>query len=418
MRFARRSPVLLVLVSLCAVSAFAQTSPWDKPNPNSLWDKPDPNSPSNPNRPAGEAPWTGPSPVGNWIVEFRDYPDPGRAAPVALAVSAPSSLQCERAASGGCYLRKVTDPNADWEVREVARPGAWAVGTISRKSRGGMLTLNHPSFFVLSGTQTTFRPAGADRIQGQWTHADIRGGKPSPVVWRRGVPRITRVKFISALESETTPGGPPAPVRVGYNDIFWGARTPAYAPQFTVEIYGENLWGHLLVHLPKDVDMIAWEPTYIQNPAGTDPVTANVIGLRVQVLILGERPGSAPDREVPKATPGRKTLVFNDLDIPFDLEITGFPGGATGTTTRTTKLMELRYVELRDGKYVPIAGELKHGAVFYVEAAFDATPADREYVVKLDWGVGPGSEVTVRPSSDAKVFRSEALRLQAPVTKP
>lgn len=411
MRSPRRSPVLLLFVWLCAVNTFAQTSPWDKPDPDSPWNKPNPDSPWNQKQPAEESPWAGPSPVGNWIVEYRDYPDVGGVGPVALMVYESVSLRCERAANGGCYLRKVADPAADWLVGEVARPGHTA--PVSRKSRGGMLTLNHPFFFVLEGASTTFRPTSATEMSGQWTHGDIRGGKPSPVVWRRGVPRITRVKFISALESETTPGGPPARVRVGYDAVYWGAGTPAYAPQFTVEIYGENLWGHHVVHLPKDVDMITWEPAYIQDPAGTNPVTANVIGVRVQVLILGERPGSVPEREVPKATPGRKTLVFNDLEIPFDLDITGFPG----EISKTSKLLNLRYVELRDGQYVPITGELKHGEVFYVEAAFDAAPTSKEYVVKLEWGGGAGSDVRVTPSSDAKVFRSEAIRLQAPVVE-
>lgn len=84
------------------------------------------------------------------------------------------------------------------------------------------------------------------------------------------------------------------------------------------------------------------------------------------------------------------------------------------TFQRLGSLKELRYVELKNGEYVSIDGELRHGSTFYVEAIFDAKPTEDEYAVQLSWDEGAGSDVKLTPSSDPTVFRSEAIRLQPP----
>jgi hypothetical protein len=84
---------------------------------------------------------------------------------------------------------------------------------------------------------------------------------------------------------------------------------------------------------------------------------------------------------------------------------------------RIGALQELRYVELKGGKYVPVEAELAHGATFYVEARFDANGADPEYIVQLNWGEGPGAEVKVSRTSDPQIYRSEAIQLQPPTSR-
>lgn len=81
---------------------------------------------------------------------------------------------------------------------------------------------------------------------------------------------------------------------------------------------------------------------------------------------------------------------------------------------RLGTLKELRYVELKNGKYSPIEGELKHGATFYIEATFDSKPADSEYEVQLSWGGADGAEVKLTASSDPTILRSQPIRLEAP----
>lgn len=418
MRSTRRSPVLVALFAfLLAANAFAQDSPWDKPNPNSPWDRPNPNSPwdkPDPNRPSTPpqptaSPWTGASVTGNWIADYRDWRDVGDVTRMALIVRPPVALQCAKALNGGCYLIKTPDNTSEWLVNEMSRSDH--IARIPRLTQGGMLTMDHPFFFTMEGVQTRIAPAGRDELRGQWSKGDVRDGKPGAVSWRRQVPRITAVKFISGLESETTPGGAPAQVRFAYDEVNWNSRTPVLSPGFTVEVYGDNLWGYHRVHLPTSVDMVASDPEPIHSGPAGDLPTSNVIGFRVTVQILGVRPGS--EHDIPKATPGGKTLVIDNVVVPFDLDITGFPGATT-----PAKLLTLRYVELRDGRYVPVEGELKHGSVFYVEAAFDGPPAERQHVVRLGWGNGQASDVQIVPTSDATVFRSEAIRLQAPAGTP
>jgi hypothetical protein len=81
------------------------------------------------------------------------------------------------------------------------------------------------------------------------------------------------------------------------------------------------------------------------------------------------------------------------------------------------RLLRLRYMKFEDERFVEISGDLKHGSTFYVEATFDANPAQQEYKVRLSWQAGANTDITVKPTSDAKVFRSEAIHLQPPVKR-
>lgn len=399
MRASLRDPAFLVLLCLSASIASAQTSPRPTPNPTSPWDKPNPDSVWDKMNPAVTLPWTGPSPVGDWIVEWRDVPERGRVVRAPVTIFDARTLQCTKTADGGCRLAKVIDRSAAWRLWAIGHTGG---SDIPRTSRGGMLTFQHPYFFPIEHGETRFGSTGDNQLVGQLT----RGGQEFPVVFRRSVPRVTLVRLISSVTSDTAPGGSVARVKVGYDADYWASASPSYVPRFTVEVYGDNMWGFHFVHFPHDVDIVTGDMEPILRPDAPDRTAGNIIGFRVPVWVLGVRPGAKA--EAARTTPGRKTLVIDDdLEVPIDVDIVGFPGAKP-----ESKLLTLRYVEERSGKFVPVESDLVHGTVFYVEAAFDTPPGANSYAVSLDWVGSAPRQVTVTPTAEATVYRSGPIRLR------
>ncbi len=409
---------------------FDPNNPFDNPRPGPF-DRPAPStSPAAP--PRGGPPVVGVmpptaadvSPVGNWIAEYVDYPDVGRVLRVAMVVAPRTRWQCVAAEGGGCHLGRVAEVGSPLRVYHGPQYGSALYREMPAQRQGGMWTVK--DLLLPSATvQVRLAAVTRDEMRGDWGKQGGSQAERRPVRWRRQLPRITRVKFVSEIESETTPGGAPARVRLTYQKVDWEIRMLGNAPRFFVEVYGDNLWGHHDVHLAGAVDMMTDATEMIRRGDGSSPPVAdpsnrcsldcsNTVGVRIPVLIFGLRPGRP--HEIPRATPGRKMLVIGDVRIPFDLEIPGFPGPATSPTAN---VVMLRYVVLGpDGRYVPIQGEVKHGAVFCIEATFDRRPEQREYTVTLDWGGGRGAQVTVGPTDQPNVYRSEALRLQAPAAGP
>lgn len=293
--------------------------------------------------------------VGNWKVEFRD--NQGQPAGVGEFAFHPGPKGQYTAGSSGV----VRTASAGNEYRRYV-----CNGTLS----GGAIELVCDPYYVRIGfTYVTLQAAG-NTLRGWWGgEKDKREGT---VTFSRVTPVIESVEVIKENEQRLRLRlrGKEMPIWV---ELYAGAVVDASIDDPKYHVQWET-W-------PSTGDRIQrWKEGYLD------------------VVVNLESP----------VEPGRKVITLNGARKEFDVKF-GTPRQAAAG-----KLKGLRYVELKDGKYVPIDGELKHGATFFVEASFDDKPAQAEYTVKLDWGTATGAEVRVKASEDAKVYRSEPIRLQSP----
>ena len=244
---------------------------------------------------------------------------------------------------------------------------------------------NFPSH-ALWGAKAELRITGPNEIRGSWTYGDEQGD----VAWSRAMPSVSDVEFQSGETKERiASGGKAGRVMTKYSGPDNEMR--GNRPRFTIRVFGDNLWGHHVCWIDgTDLELITTSPIYVPKDSGKPH---DVAGISMNVNVW------------PRATPGRKILHVDDIEIPFDLLVEGFPA-----------VPELRFVRFAGGKYEPVAG-LRHGDEFFVEARYSEKPQQAPGKVQLTWTDGQPREVEVLPVEDGKLFRSARLKLEPPAAR-
>jgi hypothetical protein len=311
--------------------------------------------------------------VGNWKLEFLDK-DKRPAGTGEFAFHPGPSVGDEGRAGGIVF-----EPSQAPRYRDYTCTGSLEKNTLSIGCDTYGFT-NHMSYVKMQLS------ADGNTLSGTWSQ-QAKGPPEGFTRWRRAVPVIETVEVLAD-----------GPWGLDYAKIQNEWDQQGALPSLRLRLRGK--------------DLPIWIDTYAapRIVASIDDPDYRILR---ESLSVNDRKGRQklgilefPVELARGAKPGRKVITLNGTRKEFQV----FLGTAV-------KVVGLRYVELRDGKYVPISGELKHGAVFFVEASFDAPPAEKTHVVKLAWGEGAGVDVKLTASSDAKVFRSEAIRLQAPVKR-
>lgn len=178
-------------------------------------------------------------------------------------------------------------------------------GTNPELSAGGEMTFRHPyGFLGLWGGTSTLRVAGPGELRGTWKYGDTGG----TTVWRRVQPQIKEIEYASGITERVPPDRPGRLLTrySGPDNYFRGNRLTA-----EISILGDNLWGGHRVYMEgADLEPHTVNPIY-GSAGGIGP--NNIAGLRLTIIFW------------PKASPGRKWLRVDDLRIPVDLEVTGYP---------------------------------------------------------------------------------------------
>jgi hypothetical protein len=202
------------------------------------------------------------------------------------------------------------------------------------------------------------------------------------------------VRFQSKVASTWTKGGEPGQVRLDW----WGPNaTEPLRARFTVEIYGEHLWGPHQVDFGGDIDLqFAFDFTqYIlqgENRYAADRNPLEVRGLAGQGWLFAH------------ATPGAKQLCVNGESIPFELIVEGYPG-------REPVVKRLDFVRKIGDDFQPVTGQvLRPLEDYYIEVEFSSIPEDiTVYDVPLERGEAQ-EIVQVHKQGNTSTFRSEVRR--------
>ncbi|MDH5804554.1 MAG: hypothetical protein OEZ54_05160 [Gemmatimonadota bacterium] len=299
---------------------------------------------------------------GNWLVTW--YNAEGMGSPsAALTLGKPWDLVCDSTFfEGSCKRMYVRNDEADWSLHgSYGDNMAQVYYPITPDIQpGGVIKISHP-YFVLGywGGESNITQAGPNTIVGAWHYGEDEGGRE---IWRRAVPAVERVRFLSDIESEIVFGEGTGIVVDAYDSFWWGPENDMRGnrPEFWVEIYGQNFWGNHVAYVEggPDIELVGLRPIYGDGESGE---LFNIIGLTAAVKIWEH------------ITMGPKYLVVDGISIPFEFVVNGHPSSMVTDTVVNRAAIIVEEVE---------AGE-----------ASDTTDAARRIMAILDSYGGEDPEV-------------------------
>ena len=313
------------------------------------------------------------TPGGNWFAEFHDYPAKGEVTRVRYEVF--------RQPSG-------------WVIHGDQGNGSHSVAPT------GHILIEHGYFFLgYAGGLSNLKQVAPNEIRGRWSYRDAGGA----VVWRKAIPKITRIKFTSDIVSEVAFGVAPGRVEGTFHESSWGPGNDMRGnrPRFTIEFYGENLWGHHDIDLLGDPALELWPVYYLfENGRNNIWMVGKPIGITFTVCIWD------------KFTPGQKTLVVDGMEIPFDFIVKGMP-----------ETPQLRFMT-KDGETYEELGEQLYffGGPIFLEARYATKQEDEMITLVLEWSGNNGtesSELSATPiDASMLVYRSPPFFIYPPEITP
>lgn len=253
--------------------------------------------------------------VGNWFVEWCDYPEKGQVSLATYSLSKEWTIAHTKTEDGAnCYFHR-QDSSSEWSVGIWHGEGyseGYRTYNVQISSENTKIEIGHHHFILgYWGGNSVVSLIGPNEVKGKWLYRDEGGAE----VWRRAIPKIKRVKFVSEIETEVVNGKSRGRVEGTYDSFWWSPSNDMRGnrPNFWIEVYGENLWGHHVVDLGGAADLEPLEFSYIQSDGGWSGVPGKVIGLKFEVVIW------------PKFSPGPKAVFIDGIKIPFDFAVKGYP---------------------------------------------------------------------------------------------
>jgi hypothetical protein len=354
---------------------------------------------------------------GNWSVTWHDHPGPGKTTSALVVLARRWELISSPAAGGTTGFQAAPhQTDRKWYVQYTVDMRNWGRGYPEVDGQGTVT--------IKWGRESKLQSTGPNAMRGRWTERDKSGAE----VWERVVPRVRQVVFkgashydyaadfaqyddpASKTQTRWTGGGAPGRVEATYTDRWKPGEARGNLPKFKIQIEGDNMWGHHVVDLGGASDLEPLGRRYMQQGGGTvasvvDP--RQVKGIELEVVIYA------------RATPGRKVLRVDGVEIPFDFVVRNYPGAPADQTTAAPPKAgpKIFFARKTDGGFVRVTDKtLRYGDVFVVEVEMES---ESEQTVKLDWGAGKSSDVRVKKVPDnPRVLRSDLLRLDAPPAYP
>lgn len=251
---------------------------------------------------------------GNWMITWEDAENtpPGYA-----VLSKGPGYQCVDGPDG-CWYQFTRDPDAAWSVGFWTPPSNSSGGSVTI-SPSGEISTSYNYFHLGYWGGASKGVAKGDKIIGEWSYGEDKKGRE---IWTRVRPKVTETETWIGETPERKPIGDPVTVTGPYSDASWYMR--GNRPTVYLNLYGENMWGLHYFWLPRESDIEISGLNYIcqmQNGEGY-PLHSNYHVCMSQGGVLGVQ---LPLILWPNAKPGPHTLYFNDQEIVFNLNLTGFP---------------------------------------------------------------------------------------------
>ncbi|MCW8887001.1 MAG: hypothetical protein OQK12_17380 [Motiliproteus sp.] len=293
--------------------------------------------------------------AGNWLVTLMD--ENGKQKHLQhIVMSPPLKSYCEEVNGEFCVFRLVDNLDGKWNSNYYGDGNIYNRGW----KFTGENSLEYFHAYGITGhwgadSNIVFK---IDAGKGQWNY---RGRESGPEIWKRFRPVVKEMTF-SAVDAKPED---PENSRVSYGTVgrvtgvfdkwSWSEKNyfPGNRPFFWINIYGDNLWGFHTLDIKNSIgfDPLGYcSPIREKNSGKFD----NLVGLSCGIRVW---PGS---------TRGTKILRLDNIEIPFDFDITGLPEdsdrliiGDIGVNYTHPELMKLYEKSQLDGDIAAINRRLK-----------------------------------------------------------
>ena len=251
---------------------------------------------------------------GNWEVTATDSPERGKTNRYLLSLRQKRQLTL----NGGSFVSGdsfSTTNGANWSYDRVSAP-EWL-----GHSKDAIVYSPSGSFSLTDywGRVSTFRPTGINEMRGEWRYNNNKGTER----WRRLPTRISTIQYEGRTTNRVTYGGSLGRLHVDY-DKSDGSR--GNKREFSIKIFGENLWGYHYAWVEgKDVEAYWSRPIMGENTGKPD----DIIGLELKGYIWS------------KVAPGVKQIHLDNVTIPFELALEGFPSTEVFTGSRLQQMCQM-----------------------------------------------------------------------------
>jgi hypothetical protein len=270
---------------------------------------------------------------GNWVVTLSN--DDGKVRHQQhIVMNTRHKHYCEPVAEDICNYRITDDPKAEWVS------GYIGDGNIYPRS----YTIIEPYTIKYEHAYGIIGHWGADskviisrdRGVGKWEYGEGNNGKE---VWVRLRPKINKITFGGVGHQNEPPVSSVAYGSIGrvtgiFHERNWGPtnNAPGNRDDFIVNIYGENLWGHHIFDVKKGTGLSPNSCQSIQDDKSKNFM--GHIGLRCSVKVWHG------------TTSGIKILRLDNLEIPFNFDITGLVASKDPEPEKKVKAkMELQLIK-------------------------------------------------------------------------
>jgi hypothetical protein len=252
---------------------------------------------------------------GNWKLTVTD--DRGHQKSSFYSVRPKGELECMPTSGKGCIHR--------WKWSDgMERVTQWPESFIDNPKdmvvlvhRGSMLKVKHSHLnHVWKTHECNLNALGDDSLTGSY----VMGKETGSESWQRQNPVIRELATSMLGPGWNKPAvrrfdpGEAIIVEGDYNAELWSHSNERRAnrPVFTIDLYGDNLWGFIQAELPDAIDYEPWrqEPIFSKVDSGQPH---NIIGRKFYIA-LWENSG-----------PGIKTLRIGENEYKLDIRIAGYP---------------------------------------------------------------------------------------------
>jgi hypothetical protein len=244
---------------------------------------------------------------GNWIIEWEGA-KPERAF---ATLTKNLNWECHRK-DGGCWNSFNRTNKKDWTVAMVI-PGLLYSGGSVRFLGGDRVSVSYQGWIFGDWEAQSTGIATEEKISGKWTYGDTSGAE----IWTRVRSDISSVQ---ANNDKKVPFGTHLSLSVPYSGP--GNNMRGNRPVQKISIFGDNLWGLHRWWIPKESGIEITSIKYHCKEGSffefynTYDMCLKQGGVKSLEFIL---------TFWPQARPSLNVLYFDDKEVPFNLELSGYP---------------------------------------------------------------------------------------------
>ncbi len=248
---------------------------------------------------------------GNWMIKWEGAKRDGAFATLVKNLK----WGCEKT-KDGCWSRFSRNDKEDWTVSLLIPGEIWSGGHVKFLD-DDRISVSYRNGLLGDWKAESSGRGTKEKVSGRWAYGEQSGGE----TWTRV---RSHLSFVQANNGKKLPYGTPLSLGAPYSGP--GNDMRGNRPWQKISVYGDNLWGLHRWWIPKESGIEITNITYHCK----DGDFFGFYGVYTMCL----EQGGVQSIEFtltfwPQARPGLNVFYFDDKEIPFNLDLPGYPRRVT-----------------------------------------------------------------------------------------